>query len=411
MPSKLDNVHHAAVALSGPHPVLRRLPCPSFFKPGNAVLLLLAIPLTACRPHDFPQYPANYREYVYVTNGGSGTVSIYDVVNVRLDREVPVGSNPVAVVASPTRNEVYVVNSGTPGTQGSVSVINAENNTVAATVRVERQPVAIALSPNANRAYIANSGSNSISILDLKSRRVIAVLGAGQEPVAVLVSPDGKTLAVANRRSNSVSLIDPVTGYLRASFDGCPGASDLAVLPDSTKVFAACSAGHQVMVIALARSKFNPDQPDRVESLLDVGREPVHLALKPDGGEIFVSNSLSDSISEIITGTDDVLGAYLIGADPVRGIVSADNATLWVANLRSQVVNLYSIDDGKRSGYVHVGDGPSAMAFSAAGHLLFVVDQHSDDVAVVRTASHSLFTLLPAGRGPNAIADKAFKVQ
>ena len=57
-----------------------------------------------------------------------------------------------------------------------------------------------------------------------------------------------------------------------------------------------------------------------------------------------------------------------------------------------------------------MGDGPSALAFSAAGHLLFVVDARSGDVAVVRTASRSLFTLLPTGRAPNAIADKAFKL-
>ena len=50
------------------------------------------------------------------------------------------------------------------------------------------------------------------------------------------------------------------------------------------------------------------------------------------------------------------------------------------------------------------------MALSSAGHLLFVVDARSADVAVVRTASHSLFTMLPAGRGPNAIAMKAFKL-
>ncbi|MGA7241778.1 MAG: hypothetical protein WBX19_01290, partial [Terracidiphilus sp.] len=78
--------------------------------------------LTACRPHDFPQYDANYREYAYVTNGGSGTVSVYDVVNVRVDREIPVGQNPTAVAANPARNEVYVVNSGTPAGQGSVAV-------------------------------------------------------------------------------------------------------------------------------------------------------------------------------------------------------------------------------------------------------------------------------------------------
>ena len=76
----------------------------------------------------------------------------------------------------------------------------------------------------------------------------------------------------------------------------------------------------------------------------------------------------------------------MIGDDPVRGLVSADNSLLYVGNLHSQDVTVYSIDDGKRIGSIHVGDGPSALAFSTAGHLLFVVDARSGDVAVVRTA-------------------------
>ncbi len=382
------------------------------------VITSLALALTGCRPHDFPQYPANYREYAYVTNGGSNTVSIYDVVNVRLDRELRVGANPVAVVASPTRNEVYVVNQGSSSGQGSVSVINAENNTVSANIPVGVQPVALTLNPDGGLAYVANSGANSVSVLDMKAHRVAAIIGAGEQPVALRVSPDDKTLVVANHVGNSVSIIDPETGMLRAVFGGCPGASDVVILPDSTKAFAACSGGHQVMAIALARPAAHPAQPDRLESLLDVGHNPVQLALKPDGGEIFVLNSLSDTISEVITGTNDVLGAYLMGADPVRGLVSADNSLLYVGNLHSQEVTIYSIDDGKRIGGIHVGDGPSALAFSAGGNLLFVVDSRSGDVAVVRTALPSLtalrslfaFTFLPSGRGPNAIADKAFKL-
>ncbi len=90
--------------------------------------------LAGCRQSDFPQFPANYHEYAYVTNGVSGTVSVLDVVNVRVDREIATGQNPVAVAASPTRNEVYVVNSGAKGAQGSVTVIDAEKNAAAATI-------------------------------------------------------------------------------------------------------------------------------------------------------------------------------------------------------------------------------------------------------------------------------------
>ena len=374
--------------------------------------LALALFLTACRPHDFPQYPPNYREYAYVTNGGSDTVTVVDVVDVRVDRDLAVGTHPVAVAASPTRNEIYVVNAGATGANGSISVIDAEHNTVVATIAVHRQPLSIDLDADGARAYVANSASNSVSVIDLKARQEIAQFGAGQQPVAARLAADGRTLVIANQGGNSVTLMDPGNGHVRALFGGCPGAAGPVILPDSSKAFVACSTGHQVMVIALTNSKARPNQPDQLEALMDVGRAPVDLALKPDGGEIFVSNSLSDSVSEIYNTTDEVGDTYMIGANPVRGLISRDNALLYVANQHSQEVTVYSIADGKRvAPSLHVGDGPAAMAFSDAGHLLFVVDRGSGDVAVVRTATQSLFTLLPAGRDPNAIVDKAFKVQ
>jgi YVTN family beta-propeller protein len=399
------------------------VPRVSILKPGKAQVTtaLLAfglLALTGCRPHDFPQYPADYREYAYVANKGSGTVTILDVVNVRVDRELPVGQNPVAVASSPTRNEVYVLNQGpqvgNSFGNGSVSVIDAEHNAVVAAIPVKRQPVSIDLDAEGKYAYVANSGSNSISVVDLAGRSVIAEIGTGEEPAGARISPDDKTLMVANRGANSVTLIDTAGDRMRAVFEGCPGAASPVILPDSSKAFVACSAGHQVMAIALARQdNASPSHawlPDRLEAMMDVGRAPVDLALKPDGGEIFASNSLSNSVSEIYNSTDEVGDTYMIGEDPVEGLVSRDNALLYVANLHSQYVIVYSIEDGKRSGSIHVGDGPAAMAFSGAGHLLFVVDSRSDDVAVVRTASSSLFTMLPAGRDPDAIVVKAFRV-
>jgi YVTN family beta-propeller protein len=376
--------------------------------------LLFALTLTGCRTHDFPQYPPNYREYAYVTNGGSNTVTILDVVNVRVDRELPVGQHPVAVAASPTRNEIYVVNASAAGANGSISVIDAEHNTVVATIPVHRQPLSIDLDPDGQRAYVANSGSNSVSVIDLKARSEIAQLSIAAQPGSARVSADSKTLVVASPAANSVTLMDPASGHVRAVFQGCPGAASPVILPDSSKAFVACSAGHQIMVIALENAKIRPNQSgqgaDQLEALMDVGRGPVDLALKPDGGEIFASNSLSDSVSEIYNSTDEVGDTYMIGADPVFSLVSRDNL-LYVANQHSQEVTVYSIDDGKRLPQsLHVGDGPAAMAFSSAGHLLFVVDRGSGDVAVIRTATQSLFTLLPAGRDPNAIVDKAFKV-
>jgi YVTN family beta-propeller protein len=387
---------------------------------SGILLSLSLLSLTACHRRGFPEHPPDYREFAYVTNGGSNTVTVLDLVNLRQERVLSVGANPTGIAASPTRNEVYAVNTGS----NSVSVIDAETNRVAATIPVHRRPYLVDVDQQGARAYVANSGSNDVSVIDLARRRVVATAAAGEAPGEARISPDDRTLVVSNRASNSVSLIDAHTFKLRAAFNGCPQATDIVILPDASKAFIACSGGHQVMVLGLAtfpsaKEPAVPAEPDRLLAMLDVGRTPVQLALKPDGGEIFVSNFDSDTISEIATGTSEVGGAYIVGAHPARGIVNADNTLLWIANFDADTIAVYSIDDGKLINTVHVGGGPDAIAFSAEGHLLLAANARSGDVSVVRTTTRepngtqlfgTLFTMLPAGKQPNAIVVKAFRL-
>ncbi|QNI34772.1 beta-propeller fold lactonase family protein [Alloacidobacterium dinghuense] len=381
-------------------------------------LLLLLAPLASCRRRDFPQYPADYREYAYVTSGGSNTVTVLDLVNLRQDRVIRVGDNPTGLAANPVKNEIYAVNTNS----SSVSVIDAQKNAVVATIPVHSKPYFIDLDARGERGYVANSGSNNVSVIDLTRRREIALIGAGEGPGMARISPDGKSLVVTNRTSGSVTVVDPQTYKVRSVFTGCPAATYAVILPDSSKAFVACSGGHQVMVVGLARtdSPIAIEHADRLLTFLDVGQTPVHLALKPDGGEIFVSNFDSDTISEIATQANEVGGAYLVGAHPASAVVSADNSTLWISKFNTGSIEVYSIDDGKTINTVHVGDGPDALAFSAEGHLLLVADARSNDVAVVRVMSRTpgginrvgtLFTLLPAGKQPNDIVVKAFHVR
>ena len=356
-------------------------------------------------------YPANYREYAYISNGGSNTVTVLDLVNMRQDRVIAVGGSPSGLAVNPRRNEVYVVNSGS----GTVTVINAESNTVAATIPVERRPYFIDVDTQGERAYVANSGSNNVSVIDLPGRRVAGVIGAGESPGIARIANNGKTLVISNRASGSVSIADANSFKVRSSFDHCPGATDVMILPDSSKAFIACSGGHQIMVIGLAHSTgSNPTAADVLLAFLDVGNTPMHMALKPDGGEAFVSNYDSDTISELTTSSNEVGGSYLVGTHPVRGLVSADNSLLYVSDFSAGRVVIYSIDDGKLvPPGVRVGEGPDALAFSASGRMLLVANAQSGDIAAVRLEANtaSLLTLFPAGRSPNDIIVKAFLVR
>ena len=406
------------------------------FRPWTVRIAIAAASLggfavSGCRRSHFPDVPDGYREYAYVTSGGNGTVSVLDLVNMRQDRVLQVGTNPTGVSSNPVRNEVYVVNTGAAGGNGTLSVIDASTNGVTATIPLHRQPYTISVDTKGERGYVANAGSNAVSVLDLAAHRQVAVAGTGEQPGLAKISPDGRTLVVSNRGSGSVSVYDVFSDLqsaprLRATFGQCPGATDIAIIPldpgqPSNKAFIACSGGNSVVALSLAippdswEARQDASQTkDHVLARLQVGKSPVQFAVKPDGGELFVSNFDSGSMSEISTGTNEVGGTYRIGTQPVRGLVSQDNSTLWISNFGADSLSIYSIDDGRIAGGVRTGSGPDAIAMSADEHLMLAADARSGDVAVIRTRDRNgpeLFTMLPAGPKPNAIAVKAFRVK
>jgi len=406
-------------------------------KVASTALILLPLALSGCHRNRFPSYPANYREFAYISNGEPGTVTVLDLVYLRQDRVIQVGRQPTGLAVNPARNEVYAVNSASD----TVSVIDTTSNAVAATIGVRHAPYSIDIAPDGKRAYVPNSGSNSVSVLDLDKRREIAVAAAGEGPGVARVAPDNRTLVVSNRIAGSVSIYsisDSTTHPLqfREAFSGCPGATDIVIEADDkshpesgAKALIACSGGHQIMDLWLAADSASWNgrqdsmlQHDHLLCFLDVGKTPTHLALKPAGGEAFSTNFDSDTISEIDTYNNTVLGTDAIGNRPTRAITSGwsansvilDEDGLWVSNFGAESVSRYAIDEGRVTNALRTGSRPDAIAFSADEHLLLVVNYGSADVSVIRMLSKdgpSLVTLLPAGSQPNDIIIKAFRAK
>jgi YVTN family beta-propeller protein len=154
-----------------------------------------------------------------------------------------------------------------------------------------------------------------------------------------------------------------------------------------------------------------------VIALLDVGRTPVSLTLKPDGGELIVCNFDSDSISVIETGNDEVGSSQEIGQHPSRGVVTLDNSRLYITNFGSNSVAVYDIDIGRRIATLNVGSRPDGLALTPDQNYLLVLGTESGDVTVIQkrkprrtleTSEYSLLTLIPVGMQPNAIVVKTF---
>src|SRR5581483_1827283 len=118
------------------------------------------------------------------------------------------------------------------------------------------------------------------------NRRVLRTIAVGNAPGIARVSPDGKVVVVAERLGNSISVIAAERLAARSSISICKAATDIRILPDSSKAFIACSGAGQVAAVSLNSASQNRSlASDRLLALLDVGTAPVQLALKPDGGE------------------------------------------------------------------------------------------------------------------------------
>ena len=301
-----------------------------------------------------PDYGPAFREYAYVTNGKSNTVSVIDLRTFALAKTITVGSEPTGIAANSKKNEIYVVNSGS----SNVSVIDAETKTVAGDYRRARH--ALLHRRLRGRKARLRRQLRSATSGDRPGKALCGNVRVGSSPGLARVSPDGATVVVSNRADNTVSLIDAKSLRVRATLPVCQQPEDIAILPDSSKAFVACSGSSQVASILL---KSGHAKDDRVLALLDVGHTPVSLALKPDGGELIVCNFDSDSISIIETGNDEV-GSSLESANIPRAAWLRSTTPAFTSATSARTASRSTTSTWAAASHVNVGSHPDGLALT-----------------------------------------------
>ncbi len=108
---------------------------------------------------------------LYVTNGGSNTVSVFDASNVNIANTpaIPllgtanVGTDPVKVAALPNGTQFYVADNGSD----DVTVVSASSFSTLKTISLAAgaAPVWVASEPTSTKVYAANPGTGTISVI------------------------------------------------------------------------------------------------------------------------------------------------------------------------------------------------------------------------------------------------------
>jgi|SRR3954463_2303619 len=311
----------------------------------------------SCKPH--PQFPLFRRlrltsfigcfllgqiciaqNFAYVTNSGSGTVSVIDTTTDIVTATVGVGSRPFGVAANSTR--VYVTNSGS----NDVSVIDTSNNTVVATIPVGLRPLGVAVNPQGTRAYVANSGSGSLSIIDASTNTVITTLiinGGVSRPFGVAVNPQGNKVYLSDFGNRQIVVIDPATNSVsnELNLDGCP----FGIATSSAQEYVAigCAFGFEI---------FDPSGSSVIgKTFLGDGR--FAIAVNPGGTRVYLTDDGNASSNVAVL---DAGGAILtkIPTECSEGVsVTPDSQKVYVANCATDSVAVIDTNTNTISLAVH----------------------------------------------------------
>jgi YVTN family beta-propeller protein len=135
-----------------------------------------------------------------------------------------------------------------------------------------------------------------------------------------------------------------------------------------------------------------------------VGKEPVDVAIAPDGTRAYVANKGSNTVSVIDTASQSVGANVAVGKEPDGIAVSPNGAAAYVSNFGDESLSLISTaTDTVPIGPIHVGEEPEGVAISPDGGSVFVA-RRSGGVAVVSTATNQVAGTVPDPFGPSRIA-------
>jgi 6-phosphogluconolactonase (cycloisomerase 2 family) len=260
-------------------------------------------------------------KFVYVTNAGENTISLYKVGSTGALTEITprttTGRQPADLVMDPSGNFLFVTNSAdntvsaysiTAGT-GVLEVIDASPFQTAGFT-----PLRGAVTPSGKFLYVANSNSASVSGFAIDSSGGLAPVprspnAVGNGPNWVAVDPAGKFLYVANLEDGTLSgfTIDASTGELTAMSGSPFGVANTITTTVPVTSAMVEASGKYLYVTTLASGNnvygYNIDGTTGVPtsaisgSPFAAGDKAVFVVSDSTGDLLFVGNQSSSSVS------------------------------------------------------------------------------------------------------------------
>jgi len=311
---------------------------------------------------------------VYVTNEGSGDVTVIDAATDSVLATIPVGKRPRGIRVSPDRRTVYVALSGSPFAAPSarnedlapadkkadgIGVIDALTNKLIRILPGGSDPEQFVVSLDGTRLYVANEDASLASVVDVMSGKVIRTIPVGEEPEGVALSPDGKIVYVTAENSQTVSVIETETNQVKTTFKVGPMPRTAAFMPDGSRAYVTSETSATVSVVDTAQHRVT-----HTIKLEGQNVRPMGVAVAPDGKRVYVTTGHGGRVFVIDTSTHRVSASFEVGKRPWGIAITPDGKKIYIANGLSDDVSVVDAVTHRVIARIKVGERPWGVAIA-----------------------------------------------
>ena len=150
----------------------------------------------------------------------------------------------------------------------------------------------------------------------------------------------------------------------------------------------------------------HPVKPARTSAAPEPAyKNPLNLALTPDGQELWVACEASASVVVVNTATRTKLLEILVGGQPNDVTFTPDGKKAFVSNRLDDDVSVVDVATHKVVAIIEVGDEPHGLLVDRKGKFLYVLNTSIDNISVIDVATLKEVKCLSASRSPWSLAE------
>lgn len=302
--------------------------------------------------------------------------------------DIPGLEHPKGIGIYRYTHELYVASRDTD----QVYYANPTTGTVLGAIAVGDEPFGVAVNSTTGKVYVANHLSNTLSVISIGTHSVIKTISFAPygEPTYVAIDEDTNRIYVPLHADGRLAVINGQTDALITTIDVGGGAFGVAVDPLLKRAYVSCRDAKWVRVIDTTTNGVRWS-----ETAYTTGT-PYALGINPDLNRLYVSYAPEDNnprqvlVYRIPNTGPSLLTAVLVGnggADGGGGIaVNPNTGHVFVTNSQDDSVSIFDGNTNMLLDTAPVGDDPQCVAVDAGLGYAFVGNRASDSITSVPDA-------------------------